>query len=149
MADQCVHGMPINWCAICTPRPHAQSKKARGPQSSTSPPKEYSAADLTHLYQVDSTTGCWIWRGEFRRYGDGGREIPIIRVPGGRHRFCGTSHNAMSRTLFEEDLGRALATNESVYGTCLSNQGDRHACVNPQHHEIRRGAGEMFGRDMR
>lgn len=82
------------------------------------------------------------------QYGDSGREIPIIRIPGGRHRLCGIAHNAMSRTFFEERLGRPLTKNENVHGTCASNQGIRHACVNPEHHVIRRGAGEMFGRDM-
>lgn len=114
----------------------------------SSTPKEYSGRDLTHLYRTDEMTGCWIWIGEFRTYGDSGREIPIIRIPGGRHLLCGISHNAMSRTFFEEHLGRPLTKNENVHGTCASNQGIRHACVNPEHHEIRRGAGEMFGRDM-
>lgn len=140
--------MPANWCATCRPRQAPANPVTKARSSSSSIPKEYTGADLAHLYRVEPATSCWIWIGEFRTYGAGGREVPIIRVAGGRHRFCGTAHNAMSRTFFEERLGRTLTKNENVRGTCSSNEGNRHACVNPEHHEIRRGAGEMFGRDM-
>jgi hypothetical protein len=109
--------------------------------------KTYTGADLKQWISSDSQTGCWMWTGEFRRYGDESREMPIARGIG-KHAMCGVPHNAMSRVLFEEALGRNLRATENVVGTCPSNRGDRHACVNPAHHELRRGAGIMFAREM-
>jgi hypothetical protein len=109
--------------------------------------KTYSGADLRKWYSVDANTGCWLWIGEFRRYGEQSREMPIARGIG-KHGMCGTPHNAMSRVLFEEDLGRILKPTENVVGICEANRGERHGCVNPAHHEIRRGPGIMFAREM-
>jgi hypothetical protein len=147
MASNCRHGMPSGWCATCV-RPKPVVSGGRSTSGTPGVPTEYSASDLKHLYRVDVATNCWIWIGEFRTYGRSDREVPIIRLSGGRHRFCGVAHNAMSRVFFEEHLGRPLLKFENVHPTCVSSRGRRHACVNPKHHEIRRGAGEMFGHDM-
>lgn len=109
--------------------------------------KTYTGDDLKPFYELDPATGCWMWTGEFRTYGDGDREIPISRGIG-KHKQCGIAHNAMSRVLYEEQLGRNLKATENVAGTCDSNGGVRHACVNPDHHELRHGAGVMFAREM-
>lgn len=109
--------------------------------------RTYTADDLKAYYHVDLATGCWLWTGEFRRYGDSTREIPIIRGLG-KHLMCGVAHNAMSRVLYEEHLGRNLKADENVAGTCDSNRGLRHACVNPEHHTLRHGAGIMFAHEM-
>jgi hypothetical protein len=109
--------------------------------------KTYAAADLVDLYEVDPLTGCWMWTGEFKQYTKDSREQPVI-TGFGVHAMCGVAHNAMSRPIFEEQLGRILASDENVAGTCQSNAGDRHACVNPAHHVIRHGAGIFFDREM-
>jgi hypothetical protein len=109
--------------------------------------KTYTGPDLQKWYSVDPESGCWLWTGDFRRYGEGSGEVPIARGIG-KHAMCGVAHNAMSRVLYEEQLGRNLKTTENVVGMCASNHGDRHACVNPAHHELRRGAGIMFNREM-
>ena len=109
--------------------------------------RTYTADDLRPSVEIDPSTGCWIWKGEFRTYGGSTREIPITRGLG-KHAMCGVSHNAMSRVFYEEDLGRRLKRDENVAGTCESNRGVRHACVNPAHHELRRGAGIMFAHEM-
>ena|ERR1044071_3219704 len=109
--------------------------------------RTYTAADLQAHVQVDDATDCWLWTGEFRTYGASTREIPISRGLG-KHAMCGVAHNAMSRVFYEEELGRRLKAAENVAGTCESNRGVRHACVNPAHHELRQGAGVMFAREM-
>ena len=110
--------------------------------------KTYTAADMKHLYATDPKTECWIWFGEYRDYTqEGGREMPVVKG-WGFHKMCGVAHNAMSRPIFEEHLGRVLKSTENVFGTCATNQGRRHACVNPAHHEIRHGAGIFFDREM-
>jgi hypothetical protein len=109
--------------------------------------RTYTASDLRSNVSVDPATDCWLWTGEFRTYGGSTREIPISRGLG-KHEMCGVAHNAMSRVFFEEDLGRRLQATENVAGTCESNRGVRHACVNPAHHELRHGAGIMFAREM-
>ncbi len=109
--------------------------------------RTYTAADLKPYYEVDPNSGCWMWTGTFRRYSDGGREIPIV-IRAGKHQMCGVAHNAQSRTIYEEHQGARLMATENVVGTCASNRGDRHACVNPEHHELRRGAGIMFSHEM-
>jgi hypothetical protein len=124
-------------------RAREDARRARAEQRS----KTYTGADLAPFYAIDPATGCWIWIGEFRTYGDGDREIPITRGLG-KHVMCGTAHNAMSRVLYEEQLGRNLKATENVAGACESNRGTRHACVNPDHHELRHGAGIMFAREM-
>jgi hypothetical protein len=119
------------------------ARRARGEQRS----RTYTGDDLRSLYRIDPATGCWLWTGDFRTYGDATREIPI-GTGLGKHLMCGIAHNAMSRVLFEEHLGRKLKATENVAATCDSNRGVRHACVNPQHHVLRRGAGIMFAHDM-
>ena len=109
--------------------------------------RTYTAADLKPFYRVDPNSGCWMWIGEFRSYGDGAREVPIV-IRWGKHKMCGVAHNAQSRTIYEEYRGARLLSTENVVGTCASNQGARHACVNPDHHELRRGAGLMFSHEM-
>ena len=118
-------------------------RRAREEQQS----RTYTADDLKRFYRVDSETGCWLWTGEFRSFGASTREIPI-EIGMGKHKMCGVSHNAMSRTIYEEYRGSKLKPTENVAGTCDSNKGVRHACVNPQHHELRRGAGLMFSHEM-
>jgi hypothetical protein len=124
-------------------RAREEARQARASERS----RTYTAADLARFYRVDEASGCWLWIGEFRRYGDGPREIPI-EVGLGKHQMCGIAHNAMSRTIYEEYQGAKLKSTENVVGTCASNQGARHACVNPEHHELRRGAGLMFSHEM-
>ena len=109
--------------------------------------RTYTGDDLSASYNIDPGTGCWLWTGDFRTYGDATREIPISNGLG-KHLMCGIAHNAMSRVLFEEHLGRKLKSTENVAGTCDSNRGVRHACVNPEHHVLRHGAGIMFAREM-
>jgi hypothetical protein len=118
-------------------------RRARAEQQA----RTYTAEDLKPFYEVDSATGCWLWTGEFHSYGNGTREIPV-EIKMGKHQMCGVSHNAMSRTIYEEYQGSKLKPTENVVGTCASNQGVRHACVNPEHHELRRGAGLMFAHEM-
>ena len=109
--------------------------------------RTYTAADLKAFYEVDPNGGGSMWTGPFRRYSEGGREIPIV-TNAGKHQMCRVAHNAQSRTLYEEHQGARLMATENVVGTCASNRGDRHACVNPEHHELRRGAGIMFSHEM-
>jgi hypothetical protein len=124
-------------------RAREDARQARAKQRS----RTYTGEDLKAYYEADPETGCWMWIGEFRRYGDATREIPIIRGLG-KHLMCGVAHNAMSRVLYEEHLGRSLKRDENVAGTCASNRGERHACVNPEHHTLRHGAGIMFAHEM-
>ena len=135
------YGIELEKAARRAEREEAKRKRAEEGK------KTYTARDLVSQYRVDEATGCWLWTGEFRRYGDGQREMPIMRGIG-KHEMCGIPHNAMSRVIYEEHLGRRLKTTENVAGTCASNRGDRHACVNPEHHELRRGAGIMFAHEM-
>lgn len=137
----CKHGMPADWCATCN------STARLGPQVRVKRSRTYTAADLRPLYLIDPDTGCWMWTGLFRPYGSSTRDIPIVKG-WGVHQVCGVAHNAQSRTVFEEQLGRVLRATENIVGTCASNQGGRHACIKPEHHVVRRGAGEMFGREM-
>jgi hypothetical protein len=139
--------MPVAWCASCNQRPTPAAQR-RSFKANSNASADYSGADLRHLYRIDPSTGCWMWLGPFRSYGGSKRELPIVINMGSKHRLCGVPHNAMSRTFFEEELGRPLEAKENVHGVCATNKSNRHACVNPAHHEIRRGAGEMFGREM-
>jgi hypothetical protein len=111
----------------------------------------YTADDLRSLYRIDPETGCWMWLGETRVYhldSGHGKAYPITRHRGAHTPVgfrCGVTHNAMSRVIFEEHLGRKLKANEDVYGTCQTNQGPVHACVNPEHHRLRHGGTLFFG----
>jgi hypothetical protein len=99
----------------------------------------YTSEDLRLLY-TRTVNGCWMWAGDFHPSQEhDGRPTGQYPFVSGPHARCGTAHISVGRAIFEDFLGRVLARNENVIGTCATNRDSDtyQRCVNPEHHALK------------